>query len=181
MSGRRLMTDFGPISLALFEIESGNGGDFPNANAADVLRLHGLMNMHDSFARKCFDDNTSNEKTNISSVLVNNNFEEALQNLTDVFIEIQPLLEKKLSSSLAVTLDFPPFGKFTIIAEAAEEEISFQLLISDRSASEWLRKELDALMQLLRFRLGKPVIITIHEAHDFAEQCNSLHVPVRSA
>lgn len=181
MSGKRLQTDLGPISLALFDIDSGKIDLLPAANPKDVLRLHGLMNTSNRAAQEDGSHDVLEAEGSLSSSTIEENSGEAFKKLADALFQLHPRIEKNSGSSIAATFVLPFFGNVLIVAQADEEKIAFDLVVSERSACEWLQKELESLTRILRARLGKPVTISIHDGIEPTDLRNFVRIPARDS
>lgn len=181
MSGKRLQTDLGPISLALFEVDQGKIDLLPAANPKDVLRLHGLMNTNYRPGQENGGRDVLEAEGSLSSCQLDDHSGEAFKKLADALVELHPRTEKNSGSSIAATFVLPNFGNVLIVAQADDEKIAFDLVVSERSACEWLQRELESLTRILRARLGKPVIISIHDGIESTALRNFVRIPARDS
>lgn len=179
MSGKRLQTDLGPISLELFEVDSGKVDLLPVANPKDVLRLHGLMNTNNHADLEDGGRDVLEAEGSLSSCKIEDNSGEAFKKLADALFQLYPRTQKNSGSSLAATFVLPFFGHVLIVAQADEEKIAFDMVVSEHFACEWLQKELESLTRILRARLGKPVTINIHDGIESSDLRNFDRIPAR--
>jgi hypothetical protein len=162
MSGNRLRTDFGPLSLDLVETRGLCTENFCDAKADDVVRLKGLLS---TTTKRTREESSSREAIGHHAVnclgSIGDEIKTRLNELIDVMTMAVPGMVGPASHQTSIAICLAGIGKITAAVDYADGKIAFELQANEPVAHEWLESILDLLHQQLTVRLEKPVQLRI--------------------
>ncbi len=162
MTGRRLQTDLGPISLPLVEIGAGSSDSLKAADSADIQRMNTLLALSGRSIHERPEQNSVPDELLPISRSAEFQANNLPKNISEMLIYLGLLNEDKSVSSVAVTIQLESLGKITIVVGIKDNVIIFEMQIEDMQAREILKNEISSLQQVLCERLDRKVIVKIN-------------------